>query len=315
MIAQYVISFREAFEISLIVGIILIYLSKTSQMDVKSKFWMGIWVAILASVIVGLVVWGLFGELPEETITLFEGIAAILAVMVLTSMILWMSFKGRYLREELEAKVDQAILKGSAFAFFALAFIVVFREGFETVLFLLPFGINDASSTLIGAVLGIMTALLIGYFLFKFGMKIELKRIFYFTSILLILLASGILGYGVHELIEHQEAIGANPGWFGITAYDLGLSSDDLLHHKGAIGSVFAALFGYASSMEWGRLILQIAYLAIFLPVTVIAYRRPEVFDFLLRRRKISSTEIAVKTEIEKETDVNSKISMTSDRK
>jgi len=300
MIAQYVIAFREIFEAALIVGILLVYLSKTSQKDVMNKFWMGVASAVIASIAISIIVWAAFGELPEESMTLFEGIAAIIAVIILTTMILWMSFQGRHMQEELQSKVDRAILRGSSFGFFILAFIVVFREGFEIILFLLPFGATDAGGTVTGAVLGLITALAIAYAIFRFGVKIELRKLFYFTSILLILLAAGIFGHGIHELIDNQKAIGIDTGWFGAPAYDLGLPANSLFHDEGVIGSVLAALFGYASEMEWGRLILQIAYLAIFLPVTVLAYRRPELFDFLIWRKKGNSEKRAKEDDNEK---------------
>lgn len=103
-------------------------------------------------------------------------------------------------------------------------------------------------------------------------MKINIRKFFYFTSIVLILLAGGLAGYGVHELIEYAEDYEINTGWLGESAYILNIPKDSPLLHKGVIGSVFAVMFGYTIKAEWARVIVYFAYLAIMLSLVIWVY-------------------------------------------
>ena len=91
-------------------------------------------------------------------------------------------------------------------------------------------------------------------------------------------IAGGLLGYGVHELIEYGEATGAyGLGWWATRAYDLGIPPSDPLHNRGVIGSIFAVLVGYDTDPEWARVVAHLAYLAVTLPLVILVYRRPEI--------------------------------------
>ena len=290
MLGQYLITFREVLEAALITSIILAYLIRTRKEYLILHIWKGVGMAVIASTVIAAATWMIYGGLSKANTKLFEGVAALIAVAVLTSMILWMAFKGRHLREEIRGKVNEAVQKGTIYGLIGLAFVVVFREGFETVLFLIPFTVNDIYGTILGAILGIISALAISFLIFKVGIKIDLKRFFYFSSLLLILLAAGLVGYGIHELIEYQGAIGLEPGWFGTYAFDLDIPKDNIFHHKGIIGSIFAVMFGYSVKMEWGRVIMHIFYLTIFIPLTILAYKKPGSFDIFTKlKMKIKS--------------------------
>lgn len=284
MIGQYLITFREAFEAALIVSIILVYLGRTGRERFERYIWMGTALAVALSLVMGALIWFLYSGLSDAAVKLFEGMAALIAVAVLTTMIIWMAVKGSSINEEIRNKVEGAASVGTVMGFVGLAFVVVFREGFETVLFLTPFSVTDAAGTAAGLVLGMISALVLSYLIFISGVNIELKKFFYFTSILLILLAAGLLGYGIHELIEYREVVGQEPGWLGTAAFDLGISGDSVFHHKGAVGSVFAVMFGYSVKMEWARVMAHAAYLVIFMPLTLLIYRNPE--HVLLKKMK-----------------------------
>jgi high-affinity iron transporter len=289
MLGQYLITFREVLEAALIISIIFAYLTKTDKKHLTTYVWLGLITAVTTSIIFAVFISFLYGGLSSESMKLFEGIAALIAVVVLTSMILWMAVKGRHIKDEIQAKVKGTVEKGTIFGLFGFSFIVVFREGFETVLFLLPFGTSDITGTLSGAFFGVISALFISSLIFIFGLKMNLGRFFYFSSLILVLLAGGLLGYGIHELIEYQEAIGVNPGWLGIYAYNLGISESNLLHHKGALGAIFAVIFGYSVKMEWARIIAHFSYLFIFIPLTIIAYKKPEFLQILKKYITFSS--------------------------
>jgi high-affinity iron transporter len=263
MIGQYLITFREVFEAALITSIILSYLVKTGRHLLTRYVWYGVYLAVLASLSVGAATWLLYGFLSKPMQLLFEAIAAFTAVFVLSSMIYWMTIKGRVIKKEMEQRIEKVVAKGTILGLASIAFIVVFREALETILFLTPFLIKDKVDTLIGLSIGIASALGFSYSIFVIGAKINIHKFFYFTSVLLILLAGGLAGYGVHELLEYYEEIGVNIGWLGKTAYNLNISKENPLHHNNVIGSILAVMFGYTVKAEWARVIAHLLYLAI----------------------------------------------------
>ena len=211
-------------------------------------------------------------QLPKPVQALFEGVAALIAVVVLSSMIYWMATKGKELKAEVERRVEAITTRGATLGLVTFAFLAVFREGLETVLFLTPFLVTDAVATVAGLFLGTLSSLVLAYGIFVVGMKINIRRFFYFTSILLVFLAGGLAGYGVHELIEYT---GSAPwGWFGQSAYNLNIPSDNPLHHKGIVGSIFAVMFGYTVKAEWARVIVHLSYLFVVLPLVVWVYKK-----------------------------------------
>lgn len=267
MIGQFLITFREVLEAAIIVAIIIAYLKRTGRERQIKDVWTGVGLSALASVVLGAAILALYGGLEEKE--LFEGVASYLAVIVLTSMIYWMATKGRNIKAEIESKVSKAI---NPFALIGFTFIVVFREGLETVLFLTPFATQDLAGTLAGLLLGAGAALILTYLIYGVGMRINLRTFFYYSSILLVFVAAGLAGYGTHELIEWAEEEGTHLGFIEETAYNLGIPKESVFHHKGAIGSIFAVLFGYSVKMEWGRVIVQFGYLIFGLYLVLRAY-------------------------------------------
>lgn len=276
MLGQYLITFRETFEAALLLGIVLAYLARTGRAGRARSVWTGAALAVLASACLGAAVHALVGELPKVWLTLFEGAAALLAVAVLTCMILWMALGSARIGEEIRGRVDGRLQGGLGPGLVGLAFVLVFREGLETVLFLSPYSVEQPGETFAGASLGVLVAVVLAYLIFRLNKRIDLKRFFYLSSILLVFLAAGLIGYGTHELLEYSEESGMDPGWAGATAFDAGVPADSPWHKNGIVGSVFAVLFGYSTKMEWGRIIAHLVYLGVFLPVTVMAYRSPQ---------------------------------------
>lgn len=291
VLAQYLLSFREVFEAALLSAIILAFLVATNRAHLTRYAWYGIYGAAVASFALGGAIWLAYGTLTKAHQVLFEGVAALIAVGVLTSMIIWMATKGRALKSEVEGRVEKAVTQGTILALASLTFVLVFREGLETVLFLTPFLVQDAVGTIIGAVLGAAFGIGLSFAIFRVGLKLDLRKFFFVTSVLLILLAGGLLGYGVHELIEYAEIQNVDVGWWATSAYNLGLSAGnpaagiapDPFHHKGYIGSIFAVLFGYSQDPEWGRVTAHLVYLAVALPLMIGAYK-PAWFTAFVNR-------------------------------
>jgi len=277
MIGQFLLAFREVLEAAIITSIILAYLARANRKDLSMFVWLGVSLATALSLVSGLLVWLMYGVLSRPTQVLFEGTAAIIAVVVLTSMILWLATKGRDIRENIETRVAPFAKRGAGFALASFSYVVVFREGLETVLFLTAFVVNNPVGTAIGALSGLLASVALSYGIFAIGMRIDLQRFFYFTSVLLVLLAAGLAGYGVHELIEYAQLSGADLGWFSKYAYNLNIPPESLFHHRGLLGSILAVMFGYSVSAEWGRLLAYFTYLALALPTVVRAYRKKRI--------------------------------------
>ncbi len=284
MIGQTLITFREVLEAALITAIILAYLARTGRVRFSRYVWYGVYSAVAASLILGAVVWFAYGALPGATKALFEAVAAFTAVVVLTSMIFWMAIKGKQIKKEIERRVKVIVTRGAILSLVLFSFIIVFREGLETVLFLTPTLVTDAAGTIAGVIVGTLAALALSYAIFIVGKKISIRKFFYFTSVLLILLAAGLIGYGVHEAIDYNKDTGGpDLGWFDDKAYNLSIAESNPFHHKGAIGSVFAVMFGYSASPEWGRVVFHLAYLVVALPLVIRVYS-PEKFNGFVNR-------------------------------
>ena len=284
VVAQYLLTFREVLEAALLSAIILAFLAKTGRAAMTRYAWYGVYGATAGSFAVGAGILVLYGQLSTPTRILFEGVAALVAVAVLTSMIYWMALRSRSLRQEIEGRVEAAATQRALLGVASVTFVLVFREGLETVLFLTPFLVQDAALTILGAALGLGAGIVLAYAVFRVGLKLDIRRFFYFTSVLLVLLAGGLLGYGVHELVEYAEDGGANLGWWSSSAFNLGLPESDPLHNKGVIGSVLAVMFGYDTDPEWARVVTHAAYLAVALPLVILIYRRPEAVARVARR-------------------------------
>lgn len=262
---------REGVEAALIVSIILAYLAKTGNRRHFGKIWLGTAVAITLSVVIGVVLFSTIGgfEAPAEQI--FEGFAMLIAAGVVTWMLFWMRRTAANIKGQLQAGVDRALLEGGIYGLAILAFTAVIREGIETALFLMGQATaagTQASSTLLGAVIGLGIAVGIGYALYRGAQVINLRTFFSWTGIALVFIAAGLLSYGVHEFIE--------AGWITVgtsTAFDI----SGILPHQpdagalGVIGSMLRALVGYTSTPEWITFAAWLGYIVVVLYL----YTRP----------------------------------------
>ena len=259
------ITFREALEAALIVAIIVSYLQKVGKSSLSRYAYLGSGAAILLSLALGYLVQSLYGGLSDVAAQLFEGIASLTAVAVLTYMIFWMTGHSRSIKGELHDKIDVAINRNELFSIASLAFVAVFREGLETVLFLSTLFIQDATGTLVGVMFGGGIVLGLAVLLIRGTYKLDLKRFFGYTSVLLVVFAAGLAGYGVHELIEAGEGVGFDFGVLGEKPFDINppLNPDGsypLLHEKGVLGSILKALVGYDGNPEWLRIVVYLGY-------------------------------------------------------
>ncbi|MGW8181493.1 MAG: FTR1 family iron permease, partial [bacterium] len=174
LLPSLLITFREALEAALIITIMITYLQKIGKKDLTKYSYLGAGTALIASLLLGTLLQAFYGGLGETASQLFEGIASLTAVAVLTSMIFWMTKHSREIRGELQTKIDQAVSQGEVYSIAALSFIAVAREGLETVLFLSATYVQDAAGTLLGAVIGAIIVLGLSVMLMKGTVNLEL---------------------------------------------------------------------------------------------------------------------------------------------
>ena len=196
--AELIIMFREVLEASLIIGILYTYLKKSNNEDSIKMLWGGVGTAIFLSIVASVLFQMIAGGFEGSASKIFEGIVMIIASVVLTTMIIWMA-QNKNISEDLENKAKQSLSSGLKYGIFTLAFVAVFREGVEIILFLYAIGIKDGIS-IFPSVIGTILGLLAGYAIFVQGVRIPLKQFFNVTSVFLIFVAAGMLTYGVHEL-------------------------------------------------------------------------------------------------------------------
>jgi high-affinity iron transporter len=253
MLATFFLMLREGLEAALIVGIIAAYLVKIGRRDALPKVIAGVVAAVGLSIGLGLLITLTIERLPLVLQETLEGIAAVLAVAVLTWMLFWMRRQGRAIKGELEHGVDIALSRGSTRALVGLAFLAVIREGVETVLFLIPiFSFNGTGlDVIIGGVLGLAISVAVGWAIFALGVRINLRRFFTVTGTILIFVAAGLVAFAIGEFAE--AGLLSNTG----TAFDL----NAVLPDTGPAGSILRGLFGYRSAPTPLEVLGYLAYL------------------------------------------------------
>jgi high-affinity iron transporter len=255
MFPSFLLSLREGIEAALIIGIIIGVLIKIQREELKPVVWWGVVIAIALSIMFGLGLNLIGMEFSGQFEEVFEGIAMLLAAAILTWMILWMQSRGGEIQRDLEAKTAHATLNRGGTALFFLAFLAVFREGVELALFLLATRLaSDPISVLIGAVLGLGSAILLGWMLFATTRRLNLRNFFQVTNVLLLFFAAGMVAYGVHELIEAS--------WIPPIIENV-WDINHIVSDKSEVGSILKALFGYNGNPALTEVLAYLGYFAV----------------------------------------------------
>lgn len=254
MLANYLIGLREGLEAALVVSILVAYLVRSGRRDALRQVWLGVALAVSASLAVGA---GLtFGPrgLTEEAQEAIGGGLSVVAVALLTWMIFWMAATARRLKAELHDRMDAALVAGGG-AVLLVTLLAVGREGLETALFLWAAARASGQTTtpLLGAALGLATAVAIGWALYRGALRIDLRRFFSWTGLALVVVAAGVLAYGVHDL---QEA-GILPGEDAL-AFDVSAA----IPPDGWVGTVLRGTVNFTPATSWLQALAWLAYAA-----------------------------------------------------
>jgi high-affinity iron transporter len=204
MLPTFVIGLREGLEAALIVGIVAAFLRQRGRRDLLRWVFLGVAASVLLCVAAGVLLRVLSQNLPQRQQEGLETVIGAVAVGMVTYMVVWMRRHSRDLKGQLTAATDAALAVGSGYALVAMAFLAVLREGFETVVFLLAaFNESDAGAAGgVGALLGILVAVALGYGIYRGGVRINLSRFFRVTGVVLVLVAAGLVVNALHTAHE-----------------------------------------------------------------------------------------------------------------
>ena len=201
MFANYLIGLREGLEAGLIVGILVAFAVKSGRRDVLPKLWVGVGIAVVAMLAIGaLLTWGPYA-LSFQAQEILGGVLSITAVALVTWMVFWMNSHAAEMAGDLRGKLHTA-MSGAGYGIVIVALVSVLREGLETALFVWAASQSAGGGSVIGAVLGILTAIALSWLIYRGLIRINLRTFFIWTGAFLIVVAAGVLAYAMHDLQE-----------------------------------------------------------------------------------------------------------------
>jgi high-affinity iron transporter len=267
LLPTFVIGLREGLEAALIVGIIAAFLGQQGRKDALRQVWIGTGVAVAICVGVAILLQVISSDLPQRQQEGLETVVGALAVCMVTYMIMFMRRHARDLKGELQGAAASALASGSGRALVVMAFLAVLREGFETAVFLLAtfHASGDASTSWLGAVLGILLAVAIGYGIYRGGIRLNLARFFRVTGLVLVVVAAGLVMTAFHTASE--------AGWLSVgqeQAFDLSW----LVRPGTPLSSLLTGVLGIQPFPVRIEAIAWVAYLAPMLAIVAWPARR-----------------------------------------
>ena len=266
MLSTYLIALREGLEASLIVSILVAYLARTDRKSYARYIWAGVGAAVALSFGLGALLSFTSTTLSVRGEELFAGLTSVAAVGFVTAMVFWMKRTARGLGKELQSKVDDALPLGSI-ALISTAFFAVAREGLETALFIYSNFRTVRSNTApsLGLILGLLSAITLGFLIYRKTVKINLGKFFTVTGFGLITVAAGVLSHAVGEFQSRGDLPGNNLFAWNVEPTGTGVFSANTLW------TILDGSVGIGSSLTVLQLIVWVAYLSIVLSI----YGRP----------------------------------------
>jgi len=259
MLSTFIIALREGLEAALIVGILVAYVVRTDRRHLLKPLWTGVSVALIASLALGGLLAFTSAELSDRGEELFAGVTSFAAVGLVTWMVFWMKRTARNLRNELHGKIDGALM-GGPISLALVAFFAVAREGLETALFVYSNfkTVGVASTATVGLILGLGLAVFLGYAIYNRSVKLDLSKFFTITGVALIIIAAGVLSYGIHEFQELGYLPGEDSFLWDVTPW---IAKESLL------SSLLGGLVGFDTTTSFVQFIgWSIYLLAVLIP-------------------------------------------------
>ena len=270
MLGNFLIGLREGLEATLVVVILVAYLVKSDRRELLGRVWAGVVIAVAVSLGFGaLLTFGPRG-LSFEAQETIGGVLSIVAVGFVTWMVMWMARSARSLSGHLKGRVDAAASAGGA-SLVIVAMLAVGREGLETALFLwaatqAAAGTDGSTAApLLGAALGLATAVVLGYLFYKGAVKINLAKFFTWTGAILIVVAAGVLGYGLHDLQEARILPGLDNLAFDVSG---AIPPDSL------VGTILKGTLNFSPATTWLQAVAWVLYVAATMTVFFQIIRR-----------------------------------------
>jgi high-affinity iron transporter len=257
VLGNYLIGLREGLEAALVVSILVAFLVRTDRRSVLPRVWLGVGIAVAVSVGVTLALTLAQQALTFEAQETFGGTLSIIAVGFVTWMIFWMRRTARSISGTLRGRLEDAIRMGSG-AVVVMAALAVGREGLETALFFFTAAQAAGQTTdpLLGFLLGIATSVVLAYLLYRGAVKLNMARFFSITGALLVFVAAGILGYGVHDLQEAGILPGLNALAFDVSA---------VIPAESWYGTLLKGVFNFSPQTTWLQATVWVLYVAVVL--------------------------------------------------
>ncbi|BAY97233.1 iron permease FTR1 [Tolypothrix tenuis PCC 7101] len=288
----FVITLREGVEAALVVGIVLALLKKAKQSRLNSWVYAGVGVGVVLSALIGVIFTWLIQILgainPQYTSVvepIMEGTFSVLAIVMLSWMLIWMTKQARFMKATVEGAVTEALTQNSnaGWGVFTLILIAVIREGFETVLFIAA-NFQQGFMPALGAIGGLLSAVVIGVLLFKWGVKINIRQFFQVMGVLLVLIVAGLVvsalkhfDDGVANLALSSRATESFCFYYErftkIHSCILGpmvLNTSKILPDEQFPGIIIKSLFGYRDNLY---LVQAVGYLTFLLTVGGLYFR------------------------------------------
>ena len=261
----FVITFRESLEVALVLAIILGNLAKNKLAKLNGVVYAGLGAGITASLITAFLFVSLIGGFEGTAEQIFEGVTMFAGAALITTMIIWMMGQKR-MAEGIRQSIETNLSKGYKQGLFFLVFFSVLREGVETVIFLGTVSFSSThTATLLGALIGLGAAAVLGYVLFVSSMKLNVRLFFSITNLLLIIFAASLISQAAHEFSEAkllppiiEKVWDMNPPMNPDGTYPL-------MHEKGDIGEALHSFFGFLASPSLLELMSYVSYLAVAL--------------------------------------------------
>jgi high-affinity iron transporter len=253
VLPTFVIGLREGLEAALIVGIIAAFLGQQGRRDALRQVWLGTAAAVAICIGIAIALQVISSDLPQQQQEGLETVVGALAVCMVTYMIIFMRRHARNLKGDLEGAAATA-LAASSRALVVMAFLAVLREGFETAVFLLAtfHASGDATTSWLGAVIGIVLAAAVGYGIYRGGVRLNLARFFRITGLVLVVVAAGLVMTAFHTANE--------AGWLTIgqvQAFDLSW----LVRPGTPLSSLLTGVLGIQPYPAWIEVIAWLIYL------------------------------------------------------